>query len=628
MQFGGMYFASQKLLTGLSDLHQSIISVTRVRQLRQLLTSQQEFEKKVATNPLSKDELIIFGDIKEQVKSAFKANLELSQQNPEVYQLIAEADRILDPLNNRSLAVTQGDVKTTFLVVDQLFLEAQEQLGKVQLVLMDQSNKIFSQLYSSRQTPLIVGVLLSVIFLIFALAMGASLIDKINKPIKNLTGAITDLMGSNISVRANISEADEVGVLAHAFNKMADSLSERISERDKINQELIEARDAAETANLAKSAFLANMSHEIRTPLGALMGFADLVVDPRIRPAEKASFVAAIKRNGELLSSIINDILDLSKIEADKVHIETVEVALSEILIDTKSILDLQAQNKGIDLKIQVDENVPEKIKTDPLRLRQILINIIGNAVKFTSSGAVDVKVQQGPYKNGHQLLAFKVSDTGPGISSDQIGKLFAPFSQIDVTSKRKFGGTGLGLVLSKRFAHLLGGDVVLSESAPGQGSTFTITIDPGTHQFVRSELGQEIKLTGTRDDERRLEGINILLADDSLDNQVVVSNFLKLAGVSVDLASNGKEAIEKTKTRHYDVLLMDLQMPIMDGYEATAELRKEGYQGKIVAITAHALADDRRRCLQNGFDDHISKPVNRSTLIEVVASLSSPAKS
>lgn len=392
-----------------------------------------------------------------------------------------------------------------------------------------------------------------------------------------------------------------------------------ISERKKAIQDLLEAKENADAANMAKSAFLANMSHEIRTPLGAVLGFADLVVDPQVRPSEKANYIAAIKRNGELLSSIINDILDLSKIEAGKMQTVTHEVALIELLSDTKTLLDLQAKEKGIALNIAIDENVPEIISTDPLRLRQILINIIGNAIKFTSRGTVDVKIMLTNIQNGKHNLVIVVKDTGGGIGEDQIGKLFAPFSQADATFKRKFGGTGLGLVISKRFANLLGGDVSLTETALGKGSTFTITIDPGPlHAAVPAE-GTKTKTVELGRKSLRLDDIKVLVAEDSPDNQMLISRLLGLAGATVDVASDGKEAVEKARKNHYDVLLMDLQMPIMDGYEATAKLRQEGYRGKIVALTAHTLREERERCLKSGFDEHTGKPVNRDFLIELV---------
>jgi PAS domain S-box-containing protein len=390
-----------------------------------------------------------------------------------------------------------------------------------------------------------------------------------------------------------------------------------ITERKKFARDLSVAKEAAEAANSAKSSFLANMSHEIRTPLGAVLGFSELIIDPQIRPSEKANFVAAIRRNGELLSSIINDILDLSKIEAGKMEITTQEIALIEILTDTKTLLDLQANEKGIYLKVMVDHGVPEVITTDPLRLRQILINIIGNAIKFTAKGGVEVRIQVEPRENSRAQLKFVITDSGPGISADQVEKLFAPFSQADSTTKRKYGGTGLGLVLSKRFASLLGGDVSLTESKLNQGSTFTVTIDPGPlhpPSSGSSSIGPAKKFRGGA---LPLDGVRVLLAEDFADNQIIISQILKLAGAKVDLAMNGKEAVETAMQGQYHIVLMDLQMPIMDGFEATVELRRRGYIGKIIALTAHTLSDEKERCMKSGFNDHVGKPVNRASLIE-----------
>jgi hypothetical protein len=392
-----------------------------------------------------------------------------------------------------------------------------------------------------------------------------------------------------------------------------------ITHKKKLELELTAAKETAEAANLAKSSFLANMSHEIRTPLGAVLGFAELITDPNVGPSQAANYIAAIKRNSELLSNIINDILDLSKIEANKMKVIFQEVALAEILTDSKILLDLQAKEKGIILNIALDDNLPEIIRTDPLRLRQTLINIIGNAIKFTSKGSVDVSIHLKSVTDGHYFLEFVIKDSGLGISQDQVEKLFAPFSQGDITSKRKYGGTGLGLVISKRFANLLGGDVVLAQTELGKGSTFSITIDPGVIHSKLTAKKNEPEVTAFQGASLSLDGIKVLLVEDSPDNQMLISRLLKLAGATVETASDGKEAVETANKNNYDVLLMDLQMPVMDGYEATAMLRKEGYNGRIIALTAHALNEERERCLKSGFDDHLSKPINRELLIQRV---------
>ncbi|MGZ3725802.1 MAG: ATP-binding protein [Pseudobdellovibrio sp.] len=616
IEFVGMYYASQNTLTGLSNLHMSVRSITQVRQLRQILIEQQGFLSKAEKRPLTPDEIVIFKNTRQQAEDFFALNLNLAKEEPRSYQLIADAKKTLEPLNAPADAIIRGDkhIKIKSTMIDQYNLEAQDLLGKVQLVLKNEADQIFESTYNERYTPLIAGLILSSIFILFAFGMGISLKNKIDGPIRELIEAFNDLASGKSGVRAPIHEANEVGLLGHGFNIMAARLEET-------SQDLISAKEAAEAANLAKSAFLANMSHEIRTPLGAVLGFADLVMEPNVEPSEKANFVSAVKRNGELLSNIINDILDLSKIEAGSMKIVSREVPLFEVLTDTKTLLDLNANEKGISLNVTTDESVPETIQTDPLRLRQVLINIIGNAIKFTSKGSVDVRVTLQPVQNGKNQLAFIVKDTGTGIKTDQIGKLFTPFSQADTTSKRKFGGTGLGLVISKRFANLLGGDVVLTETTQDKGSTFTITIDPGT--IRTTSVGSKPKTTEVHKKNLRLDGINVLLAEDSPDNQALVTRLLKLAGANVEIVSDGKAAVAKAgdMSHHYDVLLMDLQMPVMDGYEATAQLRKQGYNGKIVALTAHTLSDERERCLQSGFDEHIGKPINRDILIERVYS-------
>lgn len=397
-----------------------------------------------------------------------------------------------------------------------------------------------------------------------------------------------------------------------------------ITQYKQIEEALRRSKAMADTASAAKGAFLANMSHEIRTPLGAVLGFAELIANPEISISDRGNYLAAMRRNGDLLSNIINDILDLSKVEAGKFDIELVETALSDVLPDVTSLLSLQAAEKGIKLTISSDGPIPRVIRTDPLRLRQVLLNIVGNAVKFTVSGSVDVRVKQVYGDQPTPKLAFEVSDTGPGITSEIAAKLFEPFTQADPSTKRKFGGTGLGLVLSRKLARLLGGDVVLAASK-SIGCTFLVTIDPGpiqatsvdglpdkrTAQPATSALGRG---------DLTLEGADVLLVEDALDNRLLVSRFLTIAGAKVDTAENGKEALEKFGAKNYSAVLMDLQMPTMDGYEAMAELKRQGTKVPVIALTAHAMKEDRLRCLAAGFHDHISKPINRQELLELLS--------
>ncbi len=618
-EFVGLYFINQNSLVALAELNQTIRAITQVRQLRQILTNQLDYIKRSSVRNLTTEELLLFQKTCQQMENLFAINLDLTRDAPDARHLISEARITLNSLTDSYAIVNSGKSagKINLLIIEQYHLEAQDLLGKVQIVIAEDSNEIFNGIYESRFTPLIVGISLSIFALLFALMMGINFKNKIESPIAKLVNATKKLADGDLTVRAPIVEANEVGALTHVFNVMASRLEESVKEREKSAQSLLEAKEAAEAANMAKSAFLANMSHEIRTPLGAVLGFAELINDPQIQPFEKINLTAAMKRNGELLSDIINDILDLSKIEANKMEISKYDTPLIEILNDTKTLLSLKAKEKGIALVVEVAPDVPQFIKTDPLRLRQILINIIGNAIKFTTKGSVDVQVTTRPTPEKN-ILAIVVKDMGIGIDSDHIKKLFAPFSQADATMKRKFGGTGLGLILSKRFAHLLGGDVVLTETQVNRGSTFTITIDPGPlNQTVI--LGEKITTLDPQRQGLRLEGIKVLLAEDSPDNQFLVTRLLKLAGAQVDVVNNGQEAVDKASVNDFNVVLMDLQMPVMDGYEATAELRRRGYKGQIIALTAHTLSEERDRCLRSGFNDHIGKPINRSILLDRV---------
>jgi PAS domain S-box-containing protein len=399
-----------------------------------------------------------------------------------------------------------------------------------------------------------------------------------------------------------------------------------ITKHKEAEDELKRAKKSADDASAAKSEFLANMSHEIRTPLGVVLGFSELLSSDQLPGTVREEYVEAIKRNGDLLSTIISDILDLSKVEAGKVEIEAEDVMILDILNDISTILGPQAEEKGLQLIVEAEESIPKTIKTDALRLRQVLINIVGNAVKFTEAGEVRVYAKYVTQKQGKGQISISVSDTGPGIGEEKVNKLFKLFTQADASTKRKYGGTGLGLVLAKKLAHLLGGDVVLSSSEVGKGSVFTITIDTGIvpqQKVEREGATKAVPMIGTKTESNqhtRLDGVKILLVEDGLDNRVLVGRILSVAGAEVDTASNGKEALDKVNDKNYDILLMDLQMPVMDGYEATSTLRQGGYSKPIIALTAHALKEERQRCLVSGFDDHVRKPIDRSALINCIA--------
>jgi signal transduction histidine kinase len=426
----------------------------------------------------------------------------------------------------------------------------------------------------------------------------------------NIPGELWDIMHSPI--------VEDDGRVSYVIQQLRD-----IREENKHIAELTQAKQAAECANRAKSEFLANMSHEIRTPLGAVLGFADLITNTNVTADERKSFTSAIQRNGELLTNIISDILDLSKVEVGKLNVERKETKLKEVLNDVMTILGRTAHEKQVALVLSFDNSVPWMISTDHLRLRQVLLNIVGNAIKFTERGSVKLDIKLAKDESGKSLLKFNITDSGKGISEEQAKNLFKPFSQADSSIVRKFGGTGLGLVLSRHLCHLLGGDLVLTESTPGKGSVFTVTVDPNPYEIHDriSEATAE-KKSSSEMPNIRLDGNRILLVDDSPDNQFFISKVLKIAGAEVDIADNGSEALQKAKFGNYQVCLMDIQMPVMDGYEAASEMKKMKCGFPIIALTAHALKEVRQQCIESGFSDYISKPINRNELIEHIYNL------
>lgn len=397
-----------------------------------------------------------------------------------------------------------------------------------------------------------------------------------------------------------------------------------IHDRKLVEKELLEAKKMAVSANIAKTQFLANMSHEIRTPLSAILGFAELLLNPHLSYEERVQNINTICRSGEQLLKIIDEILDISKVEAGYLEIEKMDVDIAPVLNDLKTLMGLKAQAKGVGLEFKLISPIPQRVTTDPTRLRQILMNMISNALKFTKLGKVTLEVEW--IKEG-SVFRFRVRDTGMGIEKEQAEKLFQPFVQVDSSTTRRFGGTGLGLALSRRLAQALGGNVYLESSEIGVGSVFVVDIQapPVTEApFLKSleELPAPPLKTDAVEKEESLEGVKVLLVEDAPINQILIGRFLTGAGAQVDFAENGLEGVRKALSGDYGVVLMDIQMPQMDGYEATATLRKQGYPRPIIALTAHALKEDRDRCLQVGCTDHLTKPIDRKRLLSQIAHL------
>ncbi len=410
-------------------------------------------------------------------------------------------------------------------------------------------------------------------------------------------------------------------------------LKQTVMALETANQTLGELNRLAESATRAKSEFLANMSHEIRTPMTAILGFADVLLTEHgidCAPPARIEALRTIQRNGEYLLGLINDILDLSKIEAGKLDVVHEPCSCVQVLNEVVSLMRVRAEAKGLPLTLEYRGAIPESIQSDALRIRQVLINLIGNAIKFTEEGRVRVCAHVVRRLDGPTLLQIDVTDTGIGLTPAQAARLFTPFSQADSSTTRRFGGTGLGLTISKRLAEMLGGDITIS-STPGKGSTFSVTFATGDLDQVRwLESPNEATLPTPRRQPQvdpaaiRLD-CRVLLAEDGPDNRRLFKFLLEQSGAQVWVAENGLVACEEVLAARdrgtpVDVVLMDMQMPELDGYEATRRLRAAGYTAPIIALTAHAMEGHEAECLAAGCDAYLAKPVDRAEFLSAVA--------
>jgi signal transduction histidine kinase/CheY-like chemotaxis protein len=408
------------------------------------------------------------------------------------------------------------------------------------------------------------------------------------------------------------------------FSEVEKELFESIVTQFASSTEIAQLFVRVEEANRAKSAFLANMSHEIRTPLGAIIGFSEMMAREEISPEQRGELSAHVRKNGEQLTCIIDDILDLAKVEAGKMKMERRRTSLPSVLHELHSVMLLRSRDKKIHFSIDTVGKVPAHIDTDEVRLKQILMNIVGNAIKFTDRGSVRLVVRHLSGKKGQNFLAFTVKDTGIGISDENQASLFRPFSQADMSSTRRFGGSGLGLVLSRRLAQELGGDVELVESIQGQGSTFEAKVDVGPLEKTEwlENLFPKLASVATPLPRGvpRLDGAKILLVEDSEDNQDIFRYFLESSGANAKIVKDGNEAVEAAAQGDFDLILMDIQIPGIDGKEATRRIRQQGFKPPIVALTAHAMQEERQSCLNAGCVGQITKPISGEALVGQVA--------
>ncbi len=510
------------------------------------------------------------------------------------------------------------------------------------------------------------GTALVLVLLLFAHRVARRSARRIAEPISALASATESIAGGRLHTELPDADIDELRRLTASFRAMQraiqadqDLLERRVHERtadlefmtfelrraqrdlEQKNHLLERAIVQAEAATKSKSEFLANMSHEIRTPLTAILGFAEFLHD-RVRDPEQVDAVQTISQNGRHLLDLLNDILDLTKVVAGGMEVDLERVPLAPLVDSVRKLMEVRAREKNLTLEVYFPGFVPETILTDPTRLRQILLNLVGNALKFTEKGGVLVVGTLDEVSGAEPRFVFSVMDSGIGMTEEQRQRLFQPFQQADASTTRKFGGTGLGLFISRNLARMLGGDVEVS-STPGHGSIFKVWVKTGDLDGVRlitggadaGAVGAAAKVAETAEagagscaagggEIPHLQG-RILLAEDTEVNQRLVKYILTKAGARVDTAANGRIAVDlfllaRATSDPYGLILLDMQMPVMDGYEAAQVLKQHADCPPIVALTANAMRTDREKCLSVGCDAYATKPINRRELLATIA--------
>ncbi|MBX3016932.1 MAG: response regulator [Bdellovibrionaceae bacterium] len=440
--------------------------------------------------------------------------------------------------------------------------------------------------------------------------------------------AVRDDQGRVVKLMGTCQDITKQKSFEESLKNAHEDLEARVRER---TQQLWEALERERMAKEAKMTFLANMSHEIRTPMNAILGFSNLLLDQQV-PAEHRALLGRIKTNGDHLLQLIDDILDLSKFEAGRIPVEKEDLNLPHLLQEVVNSVSSLAAKKGLSLAIVYETLLPEKVQTDGLRLRQIITNLLSNAIKFSEEGQVTIKVAQRekPFARGTSMLSVEVHDTGIGIHPEDQGKLFQPFTQGDNSGTRRFGGTGLGLALSRHIARALDGELILVASLLGKGSCFRLTLEmaemPAPRRIALIGPGETLDFAMPAEATAvvaspaslspTLPPCRILLAEDSPDNEDLIRMYLRAEGVVIESAANGEIAVEMALKNHYDIVLMDVQMPVMDGLEATRRLRARGYSRPILALTAHAMKEDHDRSIKAGCSGHLTKPIQKTELI------------
>ena len=553
-----------------------------------------------------------------------RAMSQLTELNKSLEYRVAQRTQALKQSEKRTLAVLNNIAEAIVTINEKGFIEAVnpaaetifgyergEMLGMHSLLLLSdthQSEYLNAESYLDNQEgPLAAGKVISLSEFEGKHKSGETF------PIELLVSSVTiDRQILRVCIARDITERKRT---EEELRKHREHLEELVQDR---TREVAIARDQANEANRTKSAFLANMSHEIRTPLTAIIGFAEASLDSNQSISERQEAIKTIAKSGKHLLQLINDILDLSKVEADKLEVEHIDMSLFAVLAEISSLVEPQAGKKGLSFRVNYQFPLPLTIKSDPVKLKQIILNLCSNAVKFTNSGQVSITAR---CDSAQRQMVFSVEDSGIGMTAEQCAKVFDPFVQADTSTTRKYGGTGLGLSLSRKLATLLGGSLAVS-SKPGEGSCFTATVNTGPLDQARfiTDTSQipEFAEQHEADQHTALQG-SILLAEDTEDNQRLIAWHIKRLGAKVSIAGDGRKAVELASTQSFDLILMDMQMPVMDGVEATRILRRQGYDKPIVALTANAMQKDKDLCLGAGCDDFVTKPIDIQEFYQVL---------